>query len=178
MRVAPKCLLGGLVTQTDWTDVITVFILVCLKLCGSTKSNNLSFYQNHLIKNPIFFCKYLSPKKLHNNGFIFKIFVWISIFMRKKSSLLIRFLVVKIWNKLGGSFYWCTLYYEVLTSYMKCWVVRVLTLYIIGLVSSTPWFILETLGEDVEDRRMQVRVSRSVFSETREPEIKDLSGYC
>ena len=47
-------------------------------------SNYLCLDQNHLIKNLILFCKYLSPRKSHRNGFIFNIFVWISIFRRKK----------------------------------------------------------------------------------------------
>ena len=51
--IAPKLLLVGLVTQTDWINVITVCILIILKICGSSKTNNLSFDQNHLIKNPI-----------------------------------------------------------------------------------------------------------------------------
>ena len=74
----------GLVTQTDGIYFITVFILIVFKICGSSKSNYLSFDQNHLIKNPILFCKYHSPQKSHRNGFVFKIFVWISIFWRKK----------------------------------------------------------------------------------------------
>ena len=60
--IAPKWLLVGLVTQTNWIDVITNFISIVFKICGSSKSNNLSFDQNHLIKNPILFRKYLSPK--------------------------------------------------------------------------------------------------------------------
>ena len=58
--LAPKLLLLGLVTQTDWIDVITVILLIIFKICGSSRLNNLSFDQNHLIKNPILFCKYLS----------------------------------------------------------------------------------------------------------------------
>ena len=80
---ASKWLLVGLVTLTDWIDVITVFILIIFKICGSSKSNNLSFDQNHLTKNPILFCKFLSPQKSHRNGFVFKIFVWIPVFRRK-----------------------------------------------------------------------------------------------
>ena len=58
--IAPKSLLLGLVTQTDWIDVITVILLIIFKICGSSRLNNLSFDQNHLIKNPILFYKYLS----------------------------------------------------------------------------------------------------------------------
>ena len=39
--------------------------------------------QNHLIKNPILFCKYLGPLILHRIGLVFKICVWISVFKRK-----------------------------------------------------------------------------------------------
>ena len=83
--IAPKWLLVGLVIQIDWIDVLTVFILIVFKICWSSQSNNcvLIRNQNILIKNPILFCKYLSPRKLHRNGFIFKIFVWISVFGRK-----------------------------------------------------------------------------------------------
>ena len=59
--IAPKWLLVGQVTQTDWIDVITVFILIIFKIGGSSRLNNLSFYQNHLIRNSFLFCKYLSP---------------------------------------------------------------------------------------------------------------------
>ena len=82
--VALKWLLVGLITQTDWIDVITVFILIVFKICGSSKSNNLSFDQNHQITNPILFCKYFGPLISHKNGFEFKICVWISVFRRKK----------------------------------------------------------------------------------------------
>ena len=58
--IAPKLLLLGLVTQTDWIDVITITFLIIFKICGSSRLNNLSFDQNHRIKNPILFCKYLS----------------------------------------------------------------------------------------------------------------------
>ena len=83
-QIALKWLLVGVETQTDRIYVITVFILIVFKICGSSKSNNLSFDQNHLIKNPILCCKYISPQKLHRNRFVFKICVWISIFRRKK----------------------------------------------------------------------------------------------
>ena len=53
--IAPKWLLVRLVTQTDWINVITVFILIIFKMCGSSKSNNFSFDQNHLIESPILF---------------------------------------------------------------------------------------------------------------------------
>ena len=80
----PKWLLVGLVTQTNWIDVITVFILIVFKICGSSELNNLSFDQNHLIENPILFCKYLSPLISHRNGFVFKICVWICFHEKKK----------------------------------------------------------------------------------------------
>ena len=73
-----------LVTQTDWIDVITVFILIVFKKCGSSKLDNFSFYQNRVIKNPILFYQYLSLQKLHRNGYVLKIYVWISVFRRKK----------------------------------------------------------------------------------------------
>ena len=60
--IAPKWLLVRLVTQTDWINVITVFIFIIFKMCGSSKSNNLSFAQNHLIKNLIFFANISVPK--------------------------------------------------------------------------------------------------------------------
>ena len=82
--IAPKWLLVGLVTQTNWIDVITNFISIVFKICGSSKSNNLSFDQNHLIKNPILFRKYLSPQKLLKNVWVFNTRVWISVFRRKK----------------------------------------------------------------------------------------------
>ena len=44
----------------------------------------MNFDHNNLVKNPILFFKFLSPIKLHRNGFVFKIFVWISVFWRKK----------------------------------------------------------------------------------------------
>ena len=56
--------------------------MIVFKICGSSKSNNLSFYQNHLIKNPILFCKYLSPKKIAQKWAC--ICLWISVFRRKK----------------------------------------------------------------------------------------------
>ena len=58
--IAPKSLLLGLVTQTDWMDVITVIVLIIFKISGSSRLNNLSFDKNHVIKNRILFCKYLS----------------------------------------------------------------------------------------------------------------------
>ena len=58
--IAPKLFLIGLVTQSKWIDVITVILLIIFKICGSSRLDNLSFDQNHLIKNPILFCKYLS----------------------------------------------------------------------------------------------------------------------
>ena len=82
--IAPKWRLVGLVTQTNWIDVKTVFILVVFKKCMTSKSNNSSFDQYNLIKNPILFCKYLSPLKSHRNGFVFKIYIWTSVFRRKK----------------------------------------------------------------------------------------------
>ena len=66
---------------------ITVFILIVFKILRSSKSNDLSFDQNHLIKNPILFCIYLSPQKLHRNGLVFEIYVWISVFRSKKQFL-------------------------------------------------------------------------------------------
>ena len=39
------------------------------KKSGSSKLNNLSFDQNHLIKNPILFGKYLTPKKITQKRF-------------------------------------------------------------------------------------------------------------
>ena len=68
--IAPKWLLVGLVTQTNWIDVITNFISIVFKICGSSKSNYFSFDQNNLIKNLILFCKCLSPQKSHRNGFV------------------------------------------------------------------------------------------------------------
>ena len=82
--IAPKWLLVGLVTQTNWIDVITNFISIVFKICGNSKYNNLSFDQNHLIKNPILFRKYLSPKKLLKKVWAFNTSVWISVFRRKK----------------------------------------------------------------------------------------------
>ena len=82
--IAPKWRLVGLVTQTNWIDVKTVYILVVFKIYRTSKSNNWSFNHNNLIKNPILFCKYLSPLKSHRNGFVFKIYIWISVFRRKK----------------------------------------------------------------------------------------------
>ena len=60
------------------------FILVVFKIYRTSKSNNLSFDHNNLIKNSILFCKFLSPLKSHRNGFVFKIYLWISVFRRKK----------------------------------------------------------------------------------------------
>ena len=83
-RIAPKSLLGGQVTQSDWIDILTIFILIIFKFFGNSKLNNLSFDQNHLIKNPILFCKYFGPLISDRSGFVFKICVWISVFRRKK----------------------------------------------------------------------------------------------
>ena len=69
LLIAPKWLLVGLVTQTDWIDVITVFFIIIFKI-------------NKIIC--VLFWRYVSPRKSHRNGFIFKIFVWISVFRRKK----------------------------------------------------------------------------------------------
>ena len=55
-----QVVLVGLMTQTDWIEFITVFILIVFKIFGSSKLNNFSFYQNHIIKNPILLCKYFS----------------------------------------------------------------------------------------------------------------------
>ena len=82
--IAPKWLLVGLVAQKDWIDVITVSILIVFKKCGSSKLDNFSFYQNRVIKNPILFYQYLSLQKSHRNGYVLKIYVWISVFRRKK----------------------------------------------------------------------------------------------
>ena len=40
--IAPKWGLVGLVTQTNWIDVKTVFILIVFKIYRTSKSNNLS----------------------------------------------------------------------------------------------------------------------------------------
>ena len=93
--IAPKSLLVGLVTQTDWIGFITVFILIILKISVSSNLNNLGFDQNHLIENPILFCKYLRPLISQRNGFVFKICVWITVF-RRKNDLKIQYLVAKI----------------------------------------------------------------------------------
>ena len=82
--IAPKSLLVGQVTQSDWIDILTIFILIIFKCLGNSKLNDLSFDQNHLIKNPILFCKYFGPLILDRSGFVFKICVWISVFRRKK----------------------------------------------------------------------------------------------
>ena len=82
--IAPKLLLLGLVTQTDWIDVITITFLIIFKICGSSRLNNLSFYQNHRIKNPILFREFLGPLWSYKNGSVFKMTVWISVFRRKK----------------------------------------------------------------------------------------------
>ena len=103
-QLAPKWLLVSLVTQTDWIDVITVLILIVFKICGSFESNYLSFDQNNLIKNPIFFNKFLTPQLSHRNGFVFKIYVWISVFT-KKNHLKIRHLVAEVLSKHGVSFF-------------------------------------------------------------------------
>ena len=107
--IAPKSFLVGLVTQSDWIDVLTVFILIIFEFFGNSKLNYLSFDQNHLIKNPILFCKYLTPQKLHRNGFVFKILVWIWIFKRK-NNFNVWYLVADILSKVGGSIFWYTLY--------------------------------------------------------------------
>ena len=46
-----------------------------------------------LLENPILFCKHLSPIKLHKIGFVFNIYIWISVFRRKK----------RCWNPFIGS---------------------------------------------------------------------------
>ena len=82
--IAPKWLLVGLVTQTNWIDIKTVFILGVFKMYRTSKLNNFSVdHNNILIKDPILFCMFLSSLKLHRNGFVFKICVWISVFRRK-----------------------------------------------------------------------------------------------
>ena len=53
-------------------------------VCRINKSNNFSLDHNNLFKNPILFCKFLSPLKLYRNGFVFKIHIWISSFSTKK----------------------------------------------------------------------------------------------
>ena len=35
-------------------------------------------------RNPVLFCKYLSPLKSHKIGSVFKIYIWISVFREKK----------------------------------------------------------------------------------------------
>ena len=59
------------------------FIVIVFKIYRTFKSKNLSFDHNYLIKNLLLFCKFLSPLKLHRNGFVLKICVWISVFRRK-----------------------------------------------------------------------------------------------
>ena len=101
--IAPKWGLVGLIVQTDWIEVKTVFILKVIKTHRTSKSNTLSFDHNHLIKNSILICKFLSPLKLHRNGVVFKIYVWISVFRRKKTiwksdTWLPRYLLNKHWT--------------------------------------------------------------------------------
>ena len=81
MLWAPKWCLVDLVTQTDCIDVKTVFILIVLKRKGPL---NQIIWVLTTIKNPILFCKFLSPLKSRRNGFVFKIYIWISVFSRKK----------------------------------------------------------------------------------------------
>ena len=68
---APKWRLVGLVTQTNWMDVKTVFILTAFRIYRTSKSNNLSFDHNNLIKIPILLYKFLSPLSSHRNDFVF-----------------------------------------------------------------------------------------------------------
>ena len=82
----------------------SVLILIVFKICGSSKSNNLCFELNPLIKNLILFCKYLRPQQSHRNCFEFKICVWISISW-EKNYLIIWFSVAEILSKLGGTFF-------------------------------------------------------------------------
>ena len=60
------------------------FILIVFKICWSSRFNNLRFYHNHLIKTPILFHIYLSSLLSHRNGSVFKMYIWISVFRRKK----------------------------------------------------------------------------------------------
>ena len=93
--IAPKWLLVRLVTQTDWINVITVFILIIFKMCGSSKSNNLSFDQNHLIKNLIFFANISAPKN-RTEMIVYSKFAYGSQFSGENNYFKIRYLVTKI----------------------------------------------------------------------------------
>ena len=91
----------GQVTQADGINVVTGSFLIVFKICGSFRSNNLTFYQNYLIKNPILFCKYLSPKSC-TKKVLYSEFAYGSHFSEEKNDLKIRYLVAEILSKLGG----------------------------------------------------------------------------
>ena len=55
-------------------------------------------------QNPVLFCKYLSPLKSHKIGSVFKIYIYISVFRRKKW-FRIPFLVPEICNKYKRSIF-------------------------------------------------------------------------
>ena len=71
---------------------------------------NQIFWVLTTIKNPILFCKFLSPLKSHRNGFVFKIYIWISVFRRKKRFENPMLGCREICKINMGPFFWNTLY--------------------------------------------------------------------
>merc|ERR1711942_100368 len=85
-------------------SAITNFISIVFKICGSSKSNNLSFDQNHLIKNPICFANISAPKN-RSKMFEYSTRAYGSQFSGEKNGLKIRYLVAKILSKKVVSFF-------------------------------------------------------------------------
>ena len=50
----------------------------------SDTAETTSGHYQYPFQNPILVCKYLSPLISHRNGSVFKIYIWISVFRRKK----------------------------------------------------------------------------------------------
>ena len=64
------------------------------------------------IKNPILFCKFLSPLTMNRNGFVFEIYIWISVFSKKKQFENPMLGCQKICKINTVPFFLNTLYYE------------------------------------------------------------------
>ena len=79
-------------------DVKTVRILIVFKMYRTTKLNDLSFDDNHLIKNPICFANFSAPYDC-TEMVLYSKFLYRSQFSGEKNYFKIRYLAATIFTK-------------------------------------------------------------------------------
>ena len=102
--IAPKSLLLGLVTQTDWMDVITVIVLIIFKISGSSRLNNLVLIRIMLSRIAFCFANISAPKN-RTKMVLYSKCAYGSQFLGEENNLRIRSLVAEILSKNPVSFF-------------------------------------------------------------------------